>query len=119
MACSRRDDLESLGYVLIYLLNGSLPWYNPCDDSDVVDDDNVTANKLATSIEELTNGLPDEFKKFFEDVMELDFSEEPDYYTLRKRFERLAQREGFVLNDGAFDWKLQDKRVDIAKPASS
>ena len=86
---SRRDDLESLGYMLVYLIKGYLPWYKPHDsDSTSASDDTRDCNqiKLETSIEELTSGLPEEFAKYFRDVQELEMDDEPSYFTLKNRF---------------------------------
>ncbi len=44
---SRRDDLESLAYMLIYLLKGNLPWSKLALDNDDSQNNNVFANKLS------------------------------------------------------------------------
>ena len=117
---SRRDDLESLGYMLVYLIKGYLPWYKPNDsDSTSASDDTRDCNqiKLETSIEELTSGLPEEFAKYFRDVQELEIDDEPSYFTLKNRFRQLARRLGFAANKNAFDWNSE--KSEEANPGSN
>ena len=116
---SRRDDLESLGYMLVYLVKGYLPWYKPHDsDSTSASDDARDCNqiKMETSIEELTNGLPEEFAKYFRDVQELEMDDEPSYFTLKNRFRQLARRLGFAADRTAFDWNSE--KSEEANPGS-
>lgn len=55
---SRRDDLEALGFVLIYLSKGSLPWQGLGKES-ICGLARATAKKKAeTSIDELCTDLP-------------------------------------------------------------
>ncbi|KAI0244951.1 kinase-like domain-containing protein [Lactifluus subvellereus] len=73
---SRRDDLESLAYVLIYLLRGSLPWIN-MGSMDV-----VLQLKQQTTPDELCSGLPTCFKSILEYSRALPFTTKPDYALL-------------------------------------
>jgi hypothetical protein len=78
-AQSRRDDLESLTYTLIYSARGYLPWttisaYN--------DWEAVLQKKLSIATEELCEGSPAPFCKFVSYVRSLDFDEKPNYQFL-------------------------------------
>ncbi|AEC07749.1 putative protein kinase CK1-CK1-Pl family [Arabidopsis thaliana] len=77
--CSRRDDLESLAYTLVFLLRGRLPWQG----YQVGDTKNkgflVCKKKMATSPETLCCFCPQPFRQFVEYVVNLKFDEEPDY----------------------------------------
>ncbi|XP_057503630.1 casein kinase 1-like protein HD16 [Actinidia eriantha] len=73
---SRRDDLESLAYTLIFLLRGRLPWqgYQGENKSFL-----VCKKKMATSPETLCGFCPQPFRLFVENVVNLKFDEEPNY----------------------------------------
>jgi len=100
---SRRDDLESVGYVLLYLLIGSLPWQGLKANTKHEKYQRIMDKKMSTSIESLTKGLPLEFTKYFTYVKALKFDDRPDYQYLRQIFQDLYIREGFETN-GPFDW---------------
>lgn len=77
-ALSRRDDLESLDYVLVYLFRGRLPWQYiwTATESD------VAANKSSIAIEDLGGGV-ESLTEYFRLVRKLSFDETPDYDGLR------------------------------------
>ncbi|KAI9058886.1 kinase-like protein [Trametes sanguinea] len=99
---SRRDDLESLAYMLIYFLRGTLPWRKIKGSSVSETWDLIRDKKLETE-PVLTVGLPPEFDIFYRYVRALEFEDLPDYEGLRALFRGLAERQGIVY-DGQFDW---------------
>jgi len=86
---SRRDDLESLGYVLIYFLKGALPWQNMklqgTEHQKYRSIMQMKINSIHTS-SSLVADLPDAFFKYFAYVRELTFEQEPNYKFLRRLF---------------------------------
>ncbi|KAG7879787.1 hypothetical protein KL905_001281 [Ogataea polymorpha] len=102
---SRRDDLESLGYVLIYFCRGSLPWQGLKAATKRQKYDRILEKKMATPAEVLARGLPLEFRHYLNYVRALRFDDKPDYIYLRKIFRQLFIREGY-LYDSIFDWTV-------------
>lgn len=102
---SRRDDIESLAYVLLYFGHGSLPWQGCKAATRRETHDHILAKKIATSTEDLCSGLPQEFATCLEYARSLTFYEKPDYNYLRRIFRGLFVRAGFKY-DFVFDWTL-------------
>ncbi|CAL8129630.1 unnamed protein product [Orchesella dallaii] len=109
---SRRDDLEALGYVLIYFLRGSLPWQGVNIKGNSRNNlwTRILESKQATSVEDLCQGFPQEFSKYINYCRNLGFDEDPLYFYLRKGlFWKLFNKLGCE-RDGKFDWDA--KNVD-------
>jgi serine/threonine protein kinase len=100
---SRRDDLEAIGYMLLYFVRGRLPWQGLSAATRQKKYDRIMEVKLATSVARLCAGLPEEFVTYFEYVRALRFADRPHYRYLRGLFRQVADREG-VVYDGVFDW---------------
>ncbi|XP_061392456.1 casein kinase I isoform X8 [Musca vetustissima] len=100
---SRRDDLEALGHMFMYFLRGSLPWQGLKADTLKERYQKIGDTKRATPIEVLCDGHPEEFATYLRYVRRLDFFETPDYDFLRRLFQDLFDRKGYV-DDGEFDW---------------
>ncbi|KAG0698405.1 casein kinase I [Suillus ampliporus] len=73
----RRDNLESLTYMLIYLLRGSLPWLT--SDHEKLSSSSILEHKVNTTIEVLCDEIPIEFASVLIYTHSLAFSEDPDY----------------------------------------
>jgi serine/threonine protein kinase len=99
----RRDDLESLAYILIYFLRGSLPWQG----LDFEDCDLVAKSKQQNTAHDLCDGLPLEFYTFLEYSRSLSFTDKPNYNYLRSLFDNSLSQAG-LQNDTPFDWDNQD-----------
>ena len=101
----RCDDLESLGYMLVYFLRGSLPWQKLKGRDQAHKEELILEKKKAISAAELSSDLPKEFVTYFDHIRSLDFDQKPAYAFLRKVFNRLFIREGFE-HDNVFDWTI-------------
>ncbi|KAH0450830.1 hypothetical protein IEQ34_021522 [Dendrobium chrysotoxum] len=115
---SRRDDLESLGFVLMYFLKGSLPWQGLKAGTKKQKYEKICEKKVSTSIEALCRGYPTEFASYFHYCRSLRFDDKPDYAYLKRLFRDLFIREGFQF-DYMFDWtilKFQQSHVANAPP---
>jgi len=108
---SRRDDMESLGYVLMYFLRGSLPWQGLKAATKKQKYDRIMEKKMTTPTEYLCRGFPNEFAIYLNYCRSLRFDDKPDYSYLRKLFRDLFVREGFQY-DYVFDWSVQQQRPE-------
>ncbi|KAI9719537.1 MAG: serine/threonine protein kinase [Chrysothrix sp. TS-e1954] len=102
---SRRDDMESLGYVMLYFCRGSLPWQGLKAATKKQKYDRIMEKKMTTPTEVLTRGFPNEFAIYLNYTRSLRFDDKPDYSYLRKIFRDLFVREGFQY-DYVFDWTV-------------
>ncbi|KAM7243720.1 hypothetical protein CapIbe_004328 [Capra ibex] len=102
---SRRDDLESLGYVLMYFNLGSLPWQGLKAATKRQKYERISEKKMSTPIEVLCKGYPSEFSTYLNFCRSLRFDDKPDYSYLRQLFRNLFHRQGFSY-DYVFDWNM-------------
>ena len=111
---SRRDDLESLGYVMIYFLRGSLPWQglkakNPCEKYN-----KIMKTKMQTSLENLCKEFPNEVENFLHYTRDLMFDEKPDYNYLFKLLKDISDKNNIQI-DNIFDWNLINNNINENK----
>lgn len=108
---SRRDDLESIAYVIIYFMKGSLPWQGIKGGLEKFS--KIGDKKLQIPTEVLCKGLPDEFSIFLNYCKGLRFEDKPDYDFLKGLFSKLLNQyiEGYMLTKGQlkYDWTFEDK----------
>jgi casein kinase 1 len=89
---SRRDDLESLGYVLVYLAQGSLPWDNFRSPLKQERHHGIGAIKQNTTLAALCQNAPSELEAYLNYCKALLFETRPDYKHLKRLFREGAQR---------------------------
>jgi serine/threonine protein kinase len=100
---SRRDDLEAIGYVLIYFLKGALPWQGLKVDKREDRYKKIYEKKKTTTAEELCTGFPSEFVDYVNYTRGLGFEQDPDYEYLRGLFKSVMTK-GNLIYDMDFDW---------------
>ena len=107
----RRDDMEALGYVLMYFLRGNLPWQglklNKGDDRYR----KIYEIKKKTTPEELCLGFPRQFCEYIKYTRNLSFEQEPDYNYLKKLIYNIMDKYDFSL-DYLYDWGLIKKKSE-------
>jgi hypothetical protein len=95
--------MESLGYVLLYFLRGSLPWQGVEAESREQKGKLILERKQSAEDYGLFKDLLEEFKKYFEYVRSLRSDKILDYAYLRCLFRNLFHRNRFEY-DYVFDW---------------
>lgn len=106
---SRRDDMESLGYVLMYFNRGSLPWQNLKAANKKQKYERISEKKMSTPIEVLCKGFPAEFAMYQNYCRGLRFDEAPDYMYMRQLFRILFRTLNYNY-DYIFDWTMLKQR---------
>ncbi|KAG8424400.1 hypothetical protein J3458_001196 [Metarhizium acridum] len=100
------DDLESLGYVLLYFACGSLPWQGLKASTDKERSELIKQKKKSTSVESLCDGLPEEFTTCIKYTRSLQPTDKPNYASLLKLCSGLFATRGFKY-DNVFDWTVK------------
>ncbi|WVO25012.1 uncharacterized protein IAS62_006396 [Cryptococcus decagattii] len=108
---TRRDDLESLGYMFVFFLKGSLPWH---DESDPLEKSSIKRKPL----EDLCQGLPKQFLMYLHYCRALHFDDDPDYENIRQLFRRLFLEKGYEY-DWEFDWCKKSNKESVAQENGS
>ncbi|CAK0911823.1 unnamed protein product [Prorocentrum cordatum] len=100
---SRRDDLEAIGYVLMYFNRGNLPWQGVHGATKQEKSAKILDVKMRTPVATICEGFPLVFSVYLNYCKALRFDDRPDYAYLRGLFKDFCQQEGFA-NDGVYDW---------------
>jgi len=111
---SRRDDLESIGYLLIYFIKGQLPWQDQNASTKAKKYDKIKEVKLSTPVDVVCDGYP-EFANYLNYCRGLGFDTAPDYMHLKRIFRELLRTMNYQY-DLLFDWRIKNltkKKVSI------
>ena len=107
---SRRDDLESIGYIIMYFIRGSLPWQGLKVNNKDERYKKIGEKKRDTSAKDLCSGFPSEFETFVSYTRNLEFTEVPDYNYLRNLLKNIIKKSSSTI-DFYYDWCT--KKPDI------
>lgn len=103
---SRRDDLESIGYMLIYLLLGKLPWQKIQMEDRDKKIEKIGEYKKEKHICSLFPNVPYEFILYLQYCRNLHYDEDPNYRYLKNIFINLFKLHGFEY-DYEYDWCIE------------
>ena len=118
MEQSRRDDMEGVGYVLMYFLRGNLPWMGMKLKNKEDRIKKILDKKKETTTEELCQNFPIEFHEFLEHCKNLEYTEEPKYDKFKNKFYNLVKNKLNEKFDYIYDWTTENdinKRKNIGK----
>ena len=100
---SRRDDLEAIGYVLMYFLRGRLPWQGIPVKNKEERYRAIMEKKVATPAEQLCLGFPEEFANYVNYTRNLEYEQDPDYSFLKSLFVNVLKKDSLII-DCYYDW---------------
>ena len=107
---SRRDDLEAIGYVLMYFLRGSLPWQGLHVNKGEDRYKKILIKKKGTTPEELCKGFPKEFADYIHYTRNLEFEADPDYKYLRGLLTTVLENQK-AQYDFHYDWLTETPNI--------
>ena len=106
---SRRDDIESIGYMMVYFMKKKLPWQGVTGARKMERYLKIYKLKKNTTPEVLCEGLPPEMTEYMKYAKQLEFEQEPNYNYLRKLFNKMLKRVHNTNEQLVFSWiKLKD-----------
>lgn len=82
----RRDDLESLAFMLIYFVKGTLPWQGIKEKVKSAKYAKIGEVKRSLTPEQLCENCPEEILAFLRTVRNIKFTEKPNYAALKALF---------------------------------
>ena len=111
---SPRDDLESIGYILVYLLKGELPWQNIIARNKTEKIKKLLVKKIEICSSDLCLGLPNKIEKYIDYCRNLEFEDVPDYQMLKNLFIQILQQNKQEF-DYIYDWSKSDVSGKLKK----
>lgn len=102
---SRRDDIESVWYTLLYLIKGFLPWENLIGYTSKETLEIIIEEKKSTTSAKLFNNLPPQFAECMRYIRSLTYEAEPDYLYLKSKLLEVLKESGSPFN---YDFDFSD-----------
>ena len=109
---TRRDDIEALGYMMIYFMKGHLPWQGMINSNPNKKYDKIKKLKIDIKLQELCNGLPEETIKFIQYARDMKFDDKPNYHHLRQLLRKMAMKNGDKMDYSRFDWIVDEQKKE-------
>ena len=107
---SRRDDLEAVGYVLLYFLRGKLPWQGLHMKKKEDRYHKIMEIKIMTKPSELCEGFPKEFEDYVEYTRNLEYEQDPNYSYLKNLFNSILKED--KNSENYYDWDIGNKTLN-------
>ncbi|CAD8085280.1 unnamed protein product [Paramecium primaurelia] len=116
---SRKDDLESLAYVLIYLNKGKLPWMNLPIQDKTIKYSKILEQKQTISHEKLCDNLPKCYYLLLQHAKSREYTEQPNYAYIKEQFSK-ALGDLEQIDTISFDWeKLPELKSKKSRKSNS
>ena len=108
---SRRDDLESIAYMIVFFMRGKLPWQGVAGTKKMERYLKIYKMKKNVSPEDLCKSLPKQMVSFMKYIKKLEFEQDPDYNYLRNIFSSILKQRYGNVDNFIFSWiKLTDMK---------
>ena len=104
---SRRDDMESLGYMLAYQAKGSLPWSESTRSTKSEKRQRVFDKKMSAPLEDVCYGAPSEVLDYLKYCRSLRFDDQPNYVYLQSLFDEAIANHKYGNPSEGYDWCRQ------------
>ena len=118
---NRKDDLESIGLVIIYLYKGSLPWSEVKTSNIYQSLEKIETIRKMVSSNYICKEMPQEMNTYMNYINNLKFDENPDYEYLRQLFLNVLKNIGDVSGQ-IFSWtdknRIQSSKKTLSKSKS-
>ena len=106
---SRRDDLESLSYIILYFLTKRLPWQGIEAKTLAKRYKKIYLKKLELEKWDKFKAIPVQIQNFIKYCRSLKFTQDPNYTKMRAFFYDLMN-ENYINDDKDFSWII-DKSI--------
>ena len=110
---SRRDDLEAVGYVLLYFLRGKLPWQGLHVKKKEDRYHRIMEIKMETTPSQLCQGFPKEYEIYVDYTRNLEYEQDPDYKFLKNLFNNILKEDKNNSENG-YDWDIGNKTLNTS-----
>ena len=114
---SRRDDIISIGYMIIYLMKRDLPWIIIKGNNHYERYKKEYKMKKNIKLEDLCKDLPIEILEYMKYANSLKFEQEPDYNILKNFFKNILNKNGISFDKYLFSW-CEKEKLTISKSSS-
>ena len=113
---SRRDDLESIGYMIIYFMRGKLPWQGVTGNKKMERYLKIYKMKKNVAPEDLCKSLPRQMTEYIKYVKGLEFEQDPDYNFLRNLFNSILKKLNDTNDQLIFSWIRTSDLPNLKNP---
>ena len=113
---SRRDDLESIAYMIIFFMRGKLPWQGVTGTKKMERYLKIYKMKKNVTPEDLCKSLPPQMAQFTKYVKQLEFEQEPDYNYLRSLFNSILNQRKKNFDSLTFSWIKYSDMKNLKNP---